>query len=175
MSTAFVLRLRDRKLLFRYCLLIFLWSFGLIAGIWLANTAADTTYPIIAEAVTTAPTLLGFFIICGVPIILCLVGIITDLFPINCIVIILESVCRGLCGFGIYLFCGSGAWLLRLLIMFSSTVCSVLVLWFSLRCCLYGKIKVRNDFWIIAIVMFLFIAVDQMLVSPFLIRLSIYI
>ena len=174
MSTAFVLRLCDRRF-FRFSFVVSLWIIGLIVGILTAHLTRNLNYLIFAEAVSLTPSVVGVILVFGVPFALCAVGIFTDFYPVCCAAVILESFSRGFCGFGVYLFCGTGAWLLRLLLMFSSLACSVMVLCVILRYCLYGKTRVLDDFGTITVLMLLCISVDHMLIAPFLMRLSMYI
>lgn len=174
MFDKFALRLRDRTLLFQICLLSTLWLVGLIVGVWLAAGVYTVGYLSFVDYATTTPSILVLLIACYAPIILCVIGLLNDFFPINCIVIISESICRGFCGFLIYVLCGSGAWLLRLFFMFSSTFSAVLLWWILFRYFIFGKSCIRKNCCIAGIFIFLLIMVDRLLVSPFLIHLSMY-
>ncbi len=173
-STDFLLRRYDRLSLTRTCVLIFLWFAGLVTGIYLLNAVPISYSPAFIAVVATKPSLFGLIIASAVPLALCALGIHWGLFWINCVVVLFEAVCRGFCSLFIYQLIGNGAWLLRCLFFLSSTVSAVLMWWILLAYCACGKSIFRKNLHIAAVVLFLFVMVDRLLVSPFLIRLSMY-
>ena len=169
-----VLRSYERAWLYRVCILICLWLFGLITGVCFAAATSVNAVQFIVDVIKRMPSSIGLIVVSCAPIVVCAIGILTDFFPICCSAVAVDSLCRGFCGFLVYTFCGSGAWMLRAILMFSSTTGAVLLWWVLLRYCVYGKSNFRNDAFVSAIVLFLLIVVDRLLVSPFLIRLSMY-
>lgn len=174
MFPIFLLRSHERVWLFKVCLLILFWLLGLITGVFFAATASANSIQLLGDVIKSVPSLLGLIMAFCAPIVVCDIGIMTDCFPLCCSVVAVDSLCRGFCGFLVYIFCGSGAWMLRAILMFSSTTGAVLLWWVLLRYCVYGKSNFRNDACVSIIFSFLLIVVDRLLVSPFLIRLSMY-
>lgn len=174
MTENITLRLYDRVWLFRISLLAFLWVLGLVIGIHLSINVCAADYLLLDTAISMTPSLTGAFVAAFISIVLCLIGIYTDCFFINCIAILTEAVCRGFCGFLIYLFFGSGAWLLRFVFMFSSAVRSVLVWWMLFGYCSYGRPRLFKTTGIVVVVMIVFVVVDLFFISPLLIHLSMY-
>ena len=157
-----------------YVLLMF-WILGLCFGIWLAKSAPSIENFSLYGIVGLSPTLMGFIIICYIPVILNCIGLSTGFVLLSFIVVTLESVCRGFCGFFIYRLCGSGAWLLRLMLMFSSSVCLVIIWWNLFSYLAYGKTFRRRVSCTIAIIVLVCVMVDYYFVSPFLHRVLMYI
>ncbi len=170
----FVLRRYDRSKLIQICTLFFLWSAGLVAGVCLTAVFPAADDLSLDAVIAVAPSWHGLLIVAGAPVVLCAVGTQSGVYPILCFAVLIESVCRGFCGFWVYRLCGSGAWLLRMLFQCSSVVGAVLMWWIIFRHYIYGKSTFHKDLRIAAIVLFLLITVDLLLVSPFLICLSMY-
>lgn len=174
MPADFVLRQYDRIRLMRIYILIFLWLLGLLTGIYLVNAVPISNSSFFVPVIASRPTLLGLMIAATAPLVLCAVGIYCDLFWLNCVTVLFESVCRGFSGLFIYQLIGNGAWLLRCLLLFSSAIGAVLMWWILLMYCVYGKSTFRKNLPVAVAVLLLFVMVDRLLVSPFLIRLSMY-
>ena len=174
MTASFALRHPEHKRFLYFCLFVILWSFCLIAGMWMAGKSSAFFNQSLSNITSTQPSVVGFLFVSYIPIALCAVGIGLHSFSICGIVVAIVAFCRGFCCFGVYLLCGSGAWLLRSMLLLSATVSAGSMWWILLKHFLCRKPCLRKDLCVAAIVLFLFVLADRFLVSPYLIRLSMY-
>lgn len=167
-------RLHEHSRVLQVCMLVFLWLLGLIIGVLLSIKTCAADHQHLYTVPSIAPSFSGVFFAAVLPIMLCLIGIYTDCHLIIGVLILVESVCRGFCGFWMYLLFGSGGWLLRSIFMFLSSA-SIVLMWMILlsyitnsRFCFF---KITG---IVMLALVLFVSVDFFLISPFLVRLSMY-
>ena len=172
MSEYFTHKSNECRCYFRIGVLVALWIFALIAGIYIASISGSTFLPALCAAVKISPSLVGLVAVTLLPVAVCAIGEVANLFAIDCVVIAFSGLFRGYFGFLLYILYGSGAWLLRSLFLFSSTAIDVLLLWMVLRNCVYRRADFRRTFPGIAVIVFLLIVVERFIVSPLLIRLS---
>ena len=155
-------------------LLCFLWVLGFTVGILMAFNSSTEGQRYLNSAIVLSPSVLGAVIIV-LPVVICTAGISTDMILINCAVVLIESFLRGFLGYLVYLSYGDGAWILRTVLFFSSTFCDVLMWWLLFNHYFGGKVSLIKNFGVSFVASFLVIMVDRLLISPFLILLSMYI
>ena len=175
MAVNFAHRWSDQTGHKRIIFLILCWITGLSIGIVLTSVI-PLSHSLIQQAVISDSTsFFALLVASGISLAVCVIGVYYDSFLAHGCIVLIESVCRGFCGFAIYKCIGEGAWALRLLLFFSASVRAIVVWWLLLRFYTCGKSAMRNAFPAAAIIMFLSIMVDLLLVSPFIFRLSMYI
>ena len=159
----------------RMAFLILGWIIGLSIGIILASVLSLSCTLVQREVVSDSISLFALLFASGLSLAVCLIGVSYGSFPTHGCLVFVESVCRGFSGFTIYQCVGEGAWLLRLLLFFSASVRAIVIWWLLFRFYTCGKSSVRKAFPAATAIMFLSIMVDMFVVSPFIIRLSMYI
>ena len=175
MSESCMYRSCECRCNFRVCLLIGVWILALIAGIYIAVLIYPICLPVINTAVKILPSVAGTLIVSFLPVAVCAIGIATNIFAINCVIIAFSAFSRGCVGFLLYFLCGSGAWLMRFAFLFSSMTISVLLWWLVLRNCLFEKIDMHRKLSTVAFILFLIIVVERFLVSPLMVQLSMFL
>ena len=153
---------------------ILLWIVGLVWGLFLALSVSSTSGSLIKIALSTKAIPLFVFFVNSLPIVIISVAIYYRSFWISYPVVLLESVCRGFCGWLIFGEFGNGAWAVRILFLFSGSCISVLMWWLFLRhktCTRHSFVK---DVWFISIAASAISLIDIFIISPFLSNLSNY-
>lgn len=158
----------------RVAVLCFVWLIGLVAGtlvvaFWRPDAA------LLNSAVAKHTSWILPLLITGPSLLLCTVALWKSWFAVNCALVGVQSFCRGCCGYWFYLSYGSGAWLIRSGVLFSSAINSVLLWWLIFRYYFINAKTVKKDLLLALFLMILFTSVDRLLVSPLLIQISSYI
>ena len=161
------------KRLFRSFLPFLIWPVGLITGIFLSCVMpVDAGFMI--TAISIKPSWIALLLMNVFPLSLCAAALKYGWRALVYILIAVEAICRGFCGFLIFLTFGSGAWLIRCSFLFSSAFCSILFWWLIVRYN-YTTVSLQKDICVSLVLIVLLTVVDRLLVSPFLIDLSMYI
>lgn len=170
----FIFKLRHHTRIIRFTALCFLWILCLIVGTLIASNLPQISSELLDAAMWRSPSWVMVLIVTGLPLLLCFAAIWHGWFSLNCVLVALEGICRGFCGFWIFLSYGSGAWLIRLGFLFSSAAGAVLLWRLIFKYSLVGVVSLKKDIYITAFLLTLFTLVDTLLVSPFMVRLSMY-
>lgn len=149
-----------------------LWTFGLLAGVLLCNLGLNDSAGVLLGAALTAPSPLGLFLVCMLPVTLTAIALVSPLFVLAYIIVFLGAVSHGFCGIMIYMAQGSAAWLLRPMLLFSSSCISVLVWWLFLKSEMKGHL--HRNIRLVCILAFFIYAIDLFIVSPFVDDLAKY-
>ena len=170
----FYYKVRTHIKIVKFCTLCFVWVVGLVLGILLAKNSHKIYSDALGAAITYNPSWIALYAVTTLPLLLYWIAMERSWFWIECPVLVLEGVSRGYNGFGVFLTCGNGAWLLRSCFLFSSMAGSVLLWWLIFKHYINSAIVTRKDIRVTAIILLLFTFVDRFLLSPFLTRLSMY-
>lgn len=151
------------------------WIFGMITGICLVD-AYDFNADIVGSSlITVRPLPIATLLITTLPVLIVGLSLLRGN-PVACFVAVaLVAVCRGFCGFVIFLSFGSAAWLIRVLLLFSGTCASVLMWWLMLRSTDSNHHRIKKHIIICVLSAFFVSAVDILVISPFLCELAMYI
>ncbi len=158
----------------RIYLLMLLWGVGLFTGVLLALSSADACAVMLKSALLNQPSLLCLVPTVAFPVAIVVLSVYSGRFFLCYPLILLEAFCRGFCGMLVYCVFGSGAWLLRFLFLFSAGCGSVLMWWLLFRHCIYKWLDLAKDVRLAVVLALVFILVDILVISPFLIGLSMY-
>ena len=146
--------------------LSFVWILGILFGACGA-VFAENTYLITDVVVSKRPNLSLLFIVNILPI-----ALLTAIFAFRSygfifVMMFLYGLFRGFCGMCTIFTFGSGAWLVRCLLLFSGSAVSVLVWWLALSYVAYRchVLKLLFNLLFISLVTF----VDYFVISPFLV------
>lgn len=145
--------------------LVLIWGIGLLLGALLCNLVPYDCTDVLYSAVYTKPSPLILLLVCVLPVILSATVAYSPLFPIAFIFVFLSAVSHGFCGMAVNAVFGSSAWIVRLLLLFSSGCTSVLMWWLLLQSNTGRNVKKHIRF---ALVMSCLVYIfDLFLVSPF--------
>lgn len=148
------------------------WVLGLFAGILLCSLGSNDSASILHGAVLSGPSPLGLFFVCILPVTLTAIALVSSLFKLAYIAVFLSAVSYGFCGIMIYMAQGSTAWLLRPMLLFSSSCISVLDWWLLFKS--EKKDHIHRNVRFVFILAFLIYAIDIFVVSPFVNDLAKY-
>ena len=158
----------------RFWILCSLWFLSLVSGVYIAFDLPKLHNHILNIAITGTSKWFAIFSVSIAPVLLCVVSLRRNWFSIICLIVALMGICRGFCGYWIFLCYGSGAWLIRVCFLFSATICSVILWWLIIRKYLFNILPSQKDSLLLAITLMLFSLVDSFYVSPFITHLSMY-
>jgi len=151
------------------------WVLGLIAGLCCANAYAYSLYLSENFFVSGYISFIGLVAVTVLPIVLVGFSLLKTMPFLTCLVISVESVCRGYCGMLVFLVLGGGAWVVRFLILFSSA-CASVIMWWLIFCHRYvDRQRLKRDILIGILLAVIVSVVDIILIAPFLSELFLYI
>ena len=174
MTLHFHFRLRKHARIIKLSVLCFSCILCLIIGILIASSMPQTNRDLLNAAMSRSPSWILVLIVTGLPLLLYAVAMWYGWFAVNYVLVALEGICRGFCGFWIFVIYGSGAWLIRFGFLFSSAAGSVLLWWLIFKHSFAGLLSLKKDMYIAVILLTLFTLADRFWVSPFIMRLSMY-
>ena len=159
---------------FRICSLIFAWGIGLLVGMVLAIRNFAISVDSFFTAFITQPSLAQLLLAIGLPIVFVCLTLQFSVFYLSCLPVFITALCRGFCGMAIVLALGNRAWLIRLLFLFSSSCGSTLIWWLLLRHCQSRRTSFIKDVCAAGVLVCGIIAVELIVISPFLSQLTKY-
>lgn len=141
-----------------------LWMVGLFAGIALCSLGSFDSAALLRSAVSVAPTPLGLFLTCVLPIALIAIAFTSSLFGLAYITVFLCAASHGFCGIMIYFAQGSAAWLLRPMVLFSAGFTSVIMWWLILQS--ESKSRLHNNVRLAGVLSCFVYIIDLFVISP---------
>lgn len=149
------------------CMLILIWSAGLLLGIFLANEAPATTLSMMRTPDYPRVSIIGLVLIVAFPLITSAIAV-RLCFPLLCFIFaFLKAICFSYCASCISVVYGSAGWLVRLLLVFSDSCAIAVFLWFCFRHIAGNRGAIKRDTIICVSLTVLFCCVDYYVVSPF--------
>lgn len=155
----------------RICVLLALWGIGLILGILISKTFHAEYGSCLQQCITNSPSPFLCFVAAFAPAAVLAFVIIFRIFLICYPLFLVDAICRGFCGMLAFCEFGSGAWLIRLLFMFSSGCASVLMWWLLLRHISNRRANGFRDIWLASVILSAACVLDIFAISPFLSKL----
>lgn len=151
----------------RHCLFFTLfWAIGLLLGIVIATTSMTKYNIVIYTALTKRPSVVLHALICTLTLIAIALLRYNQCFFLIIPLLVLQGISRGFSGMTLYAFAGSGAWAVRLLLLFSGTWVSVITWWSLFRDCDRSKTDLIRALCLSAIFVFVILVVDYLVISP---------
>ena len=117
----------------RNLVLILTWCGGLLAGVLLCSHASYNYANIVYGAIHTCPSLPGQLVVCVLPVTVSALAVYLPLFPVAYILVLLSAVTHGFSGMAIFMAVGSAAWIVRPMLLVSSSCAFVLMWWLLLQ------------------------------------------
>lgn len=152
----------------RLYLILGLWLLGLMAGICFANVY-DSNLKSAGEFVTLeTASPFGQLLVAVLPPALIAMSLFCSSFPLICLVVAVEALCRGYCGMLTIIAFDSGAWLMRSLLLPSSACASTLMWWLIIRHQSTVRRRFAKDVLICMLSAVFVSVVDIFYISPFL-------
>ena len=155
-------------------LLAVLWGAGLLVGILLSTTCSGESIAVLHGALATSASPLLLFFTIALPVAVTILSLTTPLFVLSYPAAFLTAVCHGFCGILIYLAQGNCSWLLRPMILFTSSCTSVLMWWLLIRNCKGRRAHFGADIRLAGILFCCIFVVDLFVISPLLTDLTKY-
>jgi len=152
----------------RVCLTTILWFAGLSFGICFAAFSPYDTSQILSVLASEGSSVFLVLLVAAFPVAVCAVSLWCSAFSLCYPLFFMEALCRGFCGILVFQAMGSGAWLIRALLLFSSGVASVIMWWLFLRHADKPTAGFSKDVCISSAVTGVAAIVDIIWVSPFL-------
>ena len=175
MTANFTFAIRKHTQITRLLSLCFSWCLCLIIGVLIALSMPQPNRAILDAAMSYKPSWIMILLAAGLPLLLYWIGVWYGWSIANYVLVILEGLCRGFCGFWIFLTYGSGAWLIRCGFLFSSALSTMLLWWLICKHNLVGLRSLKKDICITTGLLTVFTIFDRILVLPFSVHLSMYI
>ncbi len=160
---------KDDLRLFRLqrVLVAVVWISGLILGIFLSRPISSDTFALIRTIRYSQTSFLRLFLFLVFPLILS-VAVVWLRVPILILpLVFIKAVCFALCASVIILAFDDAGWLLSRLYIFSDTFAVIVLLWFWNRYINGWTFKLKTDFVLCFIVLFIICCIDSLFVSPF--------
>ena len=151
-----------------------IWFLGIMIGICLATVCPLDFVGMLRSALFLRPPLISLLLSTSVPIVVLYFLLKSRLIRPCYLFFLLESICRGLIGMLCFIALGSGSWLIRLFLLFSHSLVSVLLWWFFLKNIDYRNIHITRDFYILIITNIEICLLDCFLISKYLCGLPFY-
>lgn len=151
-----------------------LWVTGLCIGVILAVSHADNSKALLDSILSETPSSILMLAKTALPIVCCGFAIGCSAFALVYPLVLLEATSFGFCAILLFEVFGSGAWLIRLLCLFSSSISCVLMWWLLFR---HSKSKAQSfskDIRLACALSFLITIVDFFIITPFLADLTKY-
>ena len=151
------------------------WTFGIIIGICLADAYAFSAGRVGSLLIGIKPLPIATLLITTVPVLIIAASLWRACPAVSFSAIVFNAVCRGFCGYEVFLSFGRAAWLVRGLLLFSGIGTSVLIWWLLFRSKGTDRHRFKKDIVICVLSAIIISAVDIMVISPFLRELAVYI
>ncbi len=151
-----------------------LWLIGLLSGIGLAFVYSHSVPALFCGAISDVASPLAMVLIAALPVVVISVALRFSLFPLCCLVMVTEAMCRGFTGIVTSLSVNSAAWVVRPMLLFTGGCVSVCLWWLIIRHCNGRALHFFRDVCLAMLLTAVAAVIDIFCVSPFLRDLSIY-
>ena len=153
------------------CALYGLWGMGFLVGMLLAHSYFNTFGSDLRFLIQKETTPFLHFFISFLPVVVLLFSLRYRVLFICFPLFFTEALCRSFTGVLLFLEFGSGAWLIRFLLLFSSGCVSVLLWWLLLRNITDSGARLTKDFWFVSVILSAVSVLDIFAITPFLSQL----
>ncbi len=154
--------------------LITLWCAGLLFGILLSASNLSLFTGFVRVAPSERPAFLVLLLRNCLPVVLLYIILLRSAFFLTYPLVFFDALSRGFCAMCTIGFVGSGAWLLRIMLLFSAGCVSILIWYLLFRCLQCKKRFSLPNVFVISAFLILTTIFDYFCVSPFLLSLSNY-
>lgn len=158
----------------RFYLLAALWGGGLLVGILLSPSRFFESATALLSALSVSPAPISLFLTIILPIAITAIAVSTPLFVLSYFSVFLIAICHGFCGITVFLTMSSSSWLLRPLILFSSSCISVLMWWLLLHNSHGANKNCAAEICLAGFLSCVIYIIDLFVISPFLSDLAKY-
>lgn len=163
---------KSRKII--YPILITLWCTGLCFGMFLSAHNPLLADDLMRAALTKRPSFLALLLINVLPVVILYVILLRSAFPAAYPLVFLIALGRGFCAMCAICFLGSGAWLLRMLFLFSAGCVSVLIWYLLFSYIQQERRRLISVLPVLVTALILATIFDYFRISPYLLNLSMY-
>jgi len=151
----------------RFFTALILWIVGLGFGITLASLA-DSALSFSGFSFVTYPASpFCFLLVSFMPYFACVLALRLNRFFLIYPLFFVFAFSQAFSSMFLFYYIGNGAWVIRLLFLFSSGVSSVLMWWLTFRYCFTKKSSFSKDVFLTSNILLLACILDLMVVSPF--------
>ena len=152
---------------------VLLWCVAIVIGIFIAVHTAIVTTPLLNNTIANSISPIGLILSSGCILLLTGVALNRSSMLTVCSLILLTGVSKGFAGKLIYLVFGSGAWLLRFALFFTSSIVALFMWWLLFKHYKQTGKSLYRDYLSVAILMGFTFILDIFVISPFVIGLFI--
>lgn len=154
--------------------LITAWITGLISGYCLCLLIECSVNSLMGSVVISRTSIVGLIIVLVIPMMISYFAVRYHLRYLIYLTAFFEALILGFCSSAVYLAYGNAGWLVRSLLLFSGSICSVAHIWLWLRQVSGKRRAFRVDFAVCMGVVALTGVLDYLIVSPYLVSLLIF-
>ena len=152
---------------------LLLWCIAVIVGILTATQSETVAVPLLLSVVSSRASFVSLLMISEIPVLITYLAFNRSQTLLLCFLILLTGISKGFVGMLIYLVYGSGAWLLRFLLLFTSSCSELLIWWLLMKHHKQMKQCSCQNCTFVAILMCFVSAFDAFVILPFISGLSI--